>query len=156
MRLTVHTDYALRVLMYLAVHPEPKPTIGEIAASYRISRNHLMKVVYGLGLAGYLETVRGKKGGLRLARPSAEIRIGEVVRATEPDLALVPCFDPVNAGCAVLPACRLRGVLHRARAAFLAVLDETTLAELVQDRDLLDELLQRGVSQPLAASKEAS
>jgi Rrf2 family nitric oxide-sensitive transcriptional repressor len=141
MRLTVYTDYALRVLMYVAVRPEPRPTIGQIAASYGISRNHLMKVVHELGLAGFLETVRGKNGGLRLARPAAEIGLGEVVRRTEPDLALVPCFDPINAACAITPACRLRGALNQARLAFLKVLDDYTLADLVENRDALRQLL---------------
>jgi Rrf2 family transcriptional regulator, nitric oxide-sensitive transcriptional repressor len=148
MRLTVYTDYALRVLMFLAVHPEPKPTIGEIAASYGISRNHLMKVVYELGVAGYIETARGKKGGLRLARPAVAIGLGDVVRQTEPDLALVPCFDPVNAACALTPACRLRGVLHLAQAAFLKVLDEHTLADLVENRIAIEGLLSREASAP--------
>lgn len=141
MRLTVYTDYALRVLMYVAVRAEPRPTIGQIAASYGISRNHLMKVVHELGVAGFLETVRGKNGGLRLARPAAEIGLGEVVRRTEPDLALVPCFDPINAACAITPACRLRGALNQARQAFLKVLDDYTVADLVENRAALRELL---------------
>ena len=143
MRLTVYTDYALRVLMYLAVHPEPKPTIGEISSSYRISRNHLMKVVYELGVAGYIETVRGKNGGLRLARRPEDIGLGELIRQTEPDMALVPCFDPVNSPCAITPACRLRGALHQALAAFLQVLDGYTLADLVGNRPALEHLLDR-------------
>lgn len=143
MRLTVYTDYALRVLMYLAIHPEPKPTIGEIAASYGISRNHLMKVVYELGRGGYIETVRGKGGGLRLARPEAEIGLGQLVRSTEPDFALVPCFEPVCAACAITPACRLRGALHQAQSAFLQVLDGYTLADLVENRAVLEPMLLR-------------
>lgn len=141
MRLTVYTDYALRVLMYVALARETRPTISGIAQSYGISRNHLMKVVYELGLAGYLETARGKNGGLRLARPAREIVLGEVVRRTEPDLALVPCLDPVNAACAITPACRLRGAMHQARAAFLKVLDSYTLADLVENRAALEGLL---------------
>jgi Rrf2 family nitric oxide-sensitive transcriptional repressor len=143
MRLTVYTDYSLRVLMYLAVHPEPRPTIAEIASSYGVSRNHLMKVVHALGLEGYIETLRGKHGGLRLARAPEEIVLGDVVRRTEPDLALLPCFDPVNAPCAITPACRLRGALHQAQAAFLKVLDGYSLADLVQNRSALAQLLAR-------------
>ena len=131
MRLTVYTDYALRVLMYVAVRPDPLPTIGQIADAYQISRNHLMKVVYELGQAGYLETVRGKNGGLRLARSPQEIGIGRLVRETEPDMALMPCFDPINAQCAITPACRLRGALCRALDAFYAALDEVSLEHLV-------------------------
>ena len=92
MRLTVYTDFSLRVLMYVALHPERRPTIAEVASSYGISRNHVIKVVYQLGLAGYLETSRGQSGGMRLARLPQDIILGEVVRRTEPDLALVPCF----------------------------------------------------------------
>lgn len=151
MRLTVYTDYALRVLMYLAVHPEPKPTIGEIASSYAISRNHLMKVVYELGQAGYIETARGKGGGLRLARTPGGIGLGEVVRRTEPDFALVPCFDPERAACAITPACRLRGALHQAQAAFLQVLDGYTLADLVENRAVLEPMLLRGQAEAAVA-----
>ncbi len=141
MRLTVYTDYALRVLIYVAVHPESKPTIGQIATSYDISRNHLMKVVYQLGVAGYIETSRGKNGGLRLARRPEDIGLGELVRRTEPDFALVPCFDADNALCAITPSCRLRGALFQARAAFLQVLDSYTLADLVENRAELQLLL---------------
>lgn len=141
MRLTVYTDYAFRVLIYVAVHPEPKPTIGQIAASYDISRNHLMKVVYELGVGGYIETSRGKNGGLRLARRPETIGLGELVRRTEPDFALVPCFDSDNALCAITPSCRLRGVLFQARAAFLQVLDSYTLADLVENQAELQLLL---------------
>ena len=141
MRLTVYTDYALRVLMYVAVRHEPLPTIGQIADAYQISRNHLMKVVYELGQAGYLETVRGKNGGLRLARRPEEIVLGRLVRETEPDMALVPCFDPINAKCAITPACRLRGALAEARTAFLAVLDAYSLADLVSNGEPLRQLL---------------
>lgn len=142
MRLTVYTDYALRVLMYVAVHPEPKPTIARIAATYRISRGHLMKVVHDLGMAGYIETVRGHRGGLRLKRTAETIGLGEVIRHTEPDLDLVPCFSKGSPDCcAISPACHLRGALSRAQAAFLEVLDGYTLADLVQNRDILSSLL---------------
>jgi Rrf2 family nitric oxide-sensitive transcriptional repressor len=148
MRLTVYTDYSLRVLMYVALHPERLPTIGEIASSYGISRNHLMKVVYDLGLAGYVVTVRGKNGGLRLARPPLDIVLGEVVRRTEPDMALVPCFEPIGAPCAITPACILRRALHEARSAFLDVLDGYTLADLIKNRSMLSELLAREAPRP--------
>lgn len=141
MRLTVYTDYSLRVLMYAALHPDRRPTIAEIASSYGISRNHVMKVVYDLGVAGYLETVRGQNGGMRLAKPPESVVLGDIVRRTEPDLALVPCFDPVNAACAITPACKLRRAMQQARSAFLAVLDNYTLADLAENRDALSELL---------------
>jgi Rrf2 family nitric oxide-sensitive transcriptional repressor len=114
-----------------------------MASSYGISRNHLMKVVYELGLAGYVVTVRGKNGGLRLARPPQDIVLGEVVRRTEPDMALVPCFEPIGAPCAITPACILRRALHEARSAFLKVLDGYTLADLVKNRTMLSALLAR-------------
>lgn len=152
MRLTVYTDYALRVLMFLAARPEPKPTIATIAAAYGISRNHLMKVVHDLGRAGFIETVRGNRGGLRLKRPAAEIGLGEVIRRTEPDLDLVPCLARTGEGCCVImPACSLRGALHRAREAFLEVLDGYTVADLVQNGEALLSLLQPPVAAPAPA-----
>jgi len=141
MRLTVYTDYSLRVLMYLAIPRSRLTTISEIAASYDVSRNHLMKVVYELGVAGYIETIRGQNGGMRLAKAPTAINLGEVVRRTEPDMALVPCFDPVNSVCVITPACKLRAALHRARDAFLAVLDEYTLADLADNPTVLADLL---------------
>jgi Rrf2 family nitric oxide-sensitive transcriptional repressor len=144
MRLTVYTDFSLRVLMYVALQPERRPTIAEVAASYGISKNHVMKVVHQLALAGYLATVRGQNGGMRLARPPQDIILGEIVRRTEPDMALVPCFAPTNAACVLLPACRLRRALHEARDAFLAVLDGYSLADLADNRADLGALLARG------------
>ena len=141
MRLTSYTDFSLRVLMYLALHPDRRPTIAEIAKGYGISRTHLMKVVHQLGVAGYIETVRGKGGGLRLARPMTGITLGEVVRRMEPDMALVACFDSDSAGCVIAPACYLKGKLGEARAAFMQVLDGCTLAEVMGDRDVLTALL---------------
>ena len=96
MRLTVYTDYALRMLMYLALKDDGLATIEEIAQSYGISKNHLMKVAHQLGVAGYVDTVRGRNGGLRLAKPAKAIGLGEVVRHTEPDMAIVMCFEPIK------------------------------------------------------------
>lgn len=141
MRLTIYSDYALRVLIYVAVRPDPLPTIPQIAQSYDISRNHLMKVVHQLGLAGYLLTTRGKGGGLRLARPAESIILGEVIRQTEPDMAMMPCFEPIGAPCAIAPACKLKRAVREARAAFLAVLDGYSLADLTQSKAMLDQLL---------------
>jgi Rrf2 family nitric oxide-sensitive transcriptional repressor len=141
MRLTVYTDYSLRLLMYLAVKDDGLATISEIAKSYGISKNHLMKVAYQLGVAGYVETVRGRGGGLRLAKPVEAIGLGDVVRRTEPDMALVQCFQPVEAPCAIRPACVLRRALERAGSAFLDVLDGYSLADLVKPRAPLRSLL---------------
>jgi Rrf2 family nitric oxide-sensitive transcriptional repressor len=155
MRLTAYTDFSLRVLIYLALHPEPRPTIAEIARAYAISRNHLMKVVFDLGRDGLVATTRGKKGGLRLGRPPGDIRLGEVVRRTEPDMALVPCFSPARQSCVITPACRLRAAMDEARAAFLDVLDGYTLADLVADPDPLVALLGRAAkpNSPQAADQ---
>jgi Rrf2 family nitric oxide-sensitive transcriptional repressor len=151
-RLTVYTDFSLRVLMFLALKGDRLATIAEIAQAYGISKNHLMKVAYQLGLAGYVETVRGKGGGLRLARRPEKIVIGEVVRRTEPDMALVPCFAPdEDASCAILPSCALRGALAKAREAFLAALDGYTLADLARPRAPLRRLLAFGGNEKPAA-----
>ena len=141
MRLTVYTDYSLRMLMYLAVKGDSRSTIAEVAGAYGVSKAHLTKVAHQLGVAGYVSTVRGKGGGLVLARPAAEIRLGDVVRRTEPDLALVPCLEPGQGCCPIVPACGLRGALNEARAAFLAVLDRYSLADLVQRWAELADLL---------------
>jgi Rrf2 family nitric oxide-sensitive transcriptional repressor len=142
MRLTVYSDYSLRLLMYLALKDDGLATISEIAKSYGISKNHLMKVAHELGVAGYVDTVRGRNGGLRLAKPSEGIRLGDVVRRTEPDMALVPCFKPIDAPCSIRPSCVLREALQRARQAFNDVLDGYSLSDLVQPRTRLRTLLQ--------------
>jgi Rrf2 family nitric oxide-sensitive transcriptional repressor len=141
MRLTVYTDYALRVLMYLALKEDELATITEISVSYGISRNHLMKVAHQLGVAGYVETVRGRGGGLRLARRVETIGLGEVVRFTEPDMAIVSCFKPIDAPCAIRPSCVLRQALQKSRDAFMSVLDDYTLSDLVRPRGRLLGLL---------------
>jgi len=133
-QLTRYSDYSLRVLIFLAVEPSRLVTIEEIARGYDVSKAHLMKVVHQLGLRGYVETVRGRGGGLRLARPAEEIGIGDVLRSTEESMALVECFGPTSGGCAIEPACGLRPVLQEALGAFLAVLDGYTLADLVARR----------------------
>jgi Rrf2 family nitric oxide-sensitive transcriptional repressor len=123
MRLTLHTDYALRILMLLAMEPENLHTIEAVARRYRISRNHLMKVAQTLVQAGLIDSQRGRGGGLRLGRPAGSINLGAVVRATEDSFALVECFDRERNACIVAPACGLRGPLDEALRAFLAVLD---------------------------------
>jgi Rrf2 family transcriptional regulator, nitric oxide-sensitive transcriptional repressor len=140
-RLTVYTDYALRMLMYLALRKDQLATIAEIAESYDISRNHLMKVAHQLGVAGFVETVRGRGGGLRLAKPVGSIGLGDVVRYTEPDMAIVSCFEAIDAPCAIQPCCVLKRALKQARDAFLEVLDGYTLEDLVQPRARLSGLL---------------
>ncbi|ODS00386.1 Rrf2 family transcriptional regulator [Methyloceanibacter methanicus] len=141
MRLTVYSDYALRLLMYLAVKEDGLATIAEVAEAYGISKNHLTKVAHELGVAGYVETVRGRGGGLRLARAPTAISLGEVVRHTERDMALVPCFAPVEEECAIARCCLLRLALARAGDAFFEVLDGYALADLTRPRSALQSLL---------------
>lgn len=130
MRLTAMTDYSLRLLMYVGQHPERLCTIAEIAQVYGVSEAHLMKITHQLGLAGFIETVRGRGGGMRLARPAAEINLGDVVRAIEPDFAIVECFATGNV-CSLTGQCRLTGILHGSLMAFLDHLDRFTLADIL-------------------------
>jgi len=129
MQLTKFSDYALRVLMFAHAAGDRLVTIEEIAAAYRISRAHLMKVVNALTRAGFLTPVRGRSGGVRLAKPADKIVLGAVVRATEPDFALVECFSTGNR-CVITGCCRLPSVLGEALDAFLCVLDQHTLASV--------------------------
>jgi Rrf2 family nitric oxide-sensitive transcriptional repressor len=140
MRLTQLSDYSLRVLMYLGARPERLATIQEIAAAYRISENHLMKVVHRLAQHGFVETVRGRGGGLRLKGRADDIRVGAVVRAVEEDFRLVECFGS-DGTCRITDVCRLKRVLNQALGAFLASLDAWTLADLVQKPKALAEAL---------------
>lgn len=140
MRLTTYTDYTFRTLMYLAINPDRHATIAEIASAYQISEAHLMKVVHRLGVANVIETLRGRGGGIRLARPAEDINLGAIARRSEADMALVPCFDAAGT-CAIGACCRLSKVLEEALAAFLAVLDRYTLADLVVERQPLATLL---------------
>lgn len=141
MRLTLHTDYALRLLMHLAVTPGRLVTITEVAEAFAISRNHLVKVAHELGKAGFVETMRGRGGGLRLARPPEKIVIGDVVRAMEEDFRIVECFDREANTCCIAPACRLKRLLRDALEAWAAVLDDATLADLVAKPAPLRRLL---------------
>jgi len=130
MRLTRYTDYAVRVLLYLAAQPERLSPISEIAKAYGISQNHLMKVANDLVNSGYLESVRGRSGGIRLARPANEINIGKLIRHTEDGFDLVDCGS-----CVIAPACGLTSVLGEALGAFLTVLDRYSLADVMAKKD---------------------
>jgi Rrf2 family nitric oxide-sensitive transcriptional repressor len=129
MQLTRFSDYALRVLMFADAAGDRLVTIEEMADAYAISQAHLMKVVNALTRAGYLTAVRGRYGGVRLAKPAADINLGDVVRATEPDFALVECFATGNQ-CVITKCCKLQGVLHAALSAFLGELDRHTLESI--------------------------
>ncbi|MDR9425807.1 MAG: Rrf2 family transcriptional regulator [Marinobacter sp.] len=133
MHITRYTDYSLRVLIYLAAEGDRLATIQEIADSYDISKNHLMKVVHQLNKKGYIETIRGKNGGMRLHRAPEEINIGILVRETEQDLNIVECFSSRNT-CKITPVCGLKSMFNEALKAFLEVLDQYTLADIVQSR----------------------
>lgn len=138
MQLTRFSDFAFRALIYLATLPKEELTsISEVTSAYGVSRNHMVKVVNRLSHAGFVTTVRGKNGGIRLARSPDDIRLGDVVRTLEP-LDLIDCSNPV---CHIGPACRLRGVLSEATNAFLASLDRYTLADMLRDNPQLTDLI---------------
>jgi Rrf2 family nitric oxide-sensitive transcriptional repressor len=149
-KLTAFTDYSLRVLIYLAADPGRRATVAEICAAFGVKENHLTKVVHHLGKRGWIATVRGKGGGLTLARPAAEIRIGQVVRDSEgPDLPAA-CFAPGDSDCAIVKSCRLKGVLAQAVDAFHAVLDRYTLADITRNRGVLAGILRIERTTPAA------
>jgi len=144
MRLTVYTDYTLRVMMYLAVsYPrEGVVTIEEIAQAYGISRSHLMKIVNELSQNGFVAALRGRSGGVRLARPPGEISVGQLVRMAEKDFAVVPCHEEgAESHCAILPACNLKRAMRRATDAFMRELDQTSLADTVASHATAASLL---------------
>lgn len=130
MRLAEYTDYTLRVLMSCAVQSDRLVTIAELAEQHGVSKNHLMKIVNDLARQGVLQTTRGRGGGLCLARPASEIRIGDVVRGAETDFRLAECFDPGSNTCKLAPSCRLKGVLRTALDAYFEALDGVTLADI--------------------------
>jgi len=143
MRLTTFSDYTLRVLIYLGVHDDRIATVGQIAEAYGISANHLMKVVHYLAQGGYIETTRGKGGGMRLGLAPEKINLGELVRGTEDNHKLVECFDRNNSDCRIESACVLRGVLGQALEAFFRSLDTYTLADLLAPKPRLEKILVR-------------
>lgn len=152
MRLTLHTDYALRILMYVSVKGDRLSTIPEIVAHFDISRGHVMKLVHHLGLLGYLETMRGKRGGLRLARNPSLINVGAVVRDMEEELGVLGCLQDNEGYCRIEGCCVLRSALRDATNAFLATLDGYTLADLVKPRALVQLL---AVNEALPTGPEA-
>ena len=159
MRLTLQTDYALRVLIYVGIKVEVLSTIPEIAGQFAISRGHVMKVVHRLGQLGYLETVRGKRGGIRLARAAATINVGAVIRDVEQELGVLGCLQGTPGYCRIEMGCVLRGALRDATNAFLATLDRLTLADLVKPRKALERLIAidaASIRRTTTARREAS
>jgi Rrf2 family transcriptional regulator, nitric oxide-sensitive transcriptional repressor len=155
MRLTLHTDYALRALIQVALGGRELTTIAQIARSFGISQQHLMKVVNDLGQKGYVETVRGRKGGIRLSRDARDINIGKVVRDTEDKLEVIGCLER-RGYCRIERVCVLRGALHDAGKAFLAVLDGYTLADLIRPHKALSSLLLQRPATPLRSKHAAA
>ncbi len=141
MRLTAFTDYSLRVLMFLAAHTGRRSTVAEIATAYDISQHHLVKVAHFLAQQGWVDTVRGKGGGLRLARPPEALGLGQVVRQTEGDARPAECFQARGNRCRISGCCQLKGVLASAVDAFYAVLDRHTLADITRNPRLLARAL---------------
>lgn len=141
MRLTTYTNYALRTLMYCALRGEKLSRVQDIAEAYGISNAHLIKAAHQLGQLGYLENVRGRSGGVRLAMAPEKIVVGEVVRHTEGDMELVECFSRARNTCPLIDICRLSRALKQARQAFLDVLDELTVADIAANRTQLTATL---------------
>ena len=139
MRLTLYTDYALRALLYLAARPDTRVSIRDIAQTYDISENHLVKVVHKLGRGGFIVTKRGRNGGLLLARAPQDIRIGDIVRYTEEDMGIVAC-NQEKGSCRLAGVCRLQGLMGEALNAFMSVLDRRTLADVMSHPKLIQTL----------------
>lgn len=141
MRVSLFSDFALRVLVYLALVAPERATISDIATAYGISRHHLTKVVHLLGRAGWIRTTRGKHGGMALAMPAAQIRLGQVLRSCDGDTDVAPCRSATTGDCRIAGVCLLAGYLDEARAAFYAELDRRTLADLLTPQQALNTLL---------------
>ena len=157
MRLTAYSNFSLRTLMVAAMRAPRLTTVQEVADAFGISRAHLVKCVHRLGRWGYLENLRGNRGGFRLARPAEAITIGEVVRRTEEGFDLVECFDPVSSTCPLVGRCRLSEALAAARDAFLDELDHVTIADIVGNREeILDLLALDGTASAAEVACEAA
>lgn len=153
MRVTTFSDFALRVLMYLALNEGRRATAAEIAGAYGISHHHLTKVVHLLGRGGWIRTTRGQGGGLALEKPPTQIRLGEVVRACEGGGQVAPCHGRPSGDCRIAPVCRLAGIFEQAQAAFYAELDRHTLADLVLDAAPLQRILMPEADSPGASRR---
>jgi Rrf2 family transcriptional regulator, nitric oxide-sensitive transcriptional repressor len=153
MRLTMQTDYALRMLIQLGIYHDRLVTVSETARAYEVSKNHMMKVANRLCQEGFVKTVRGNGGGLRLAMRPSEIGLGEVVRRMENDFSLVGCFEPRCEDCRISSACLLRSALRNALRAFHETLDGYTLQDLLVTRPLLEELFPRNTAKVVSKKR---
>lgn len=145
MHLTKFTDFSLRVLIFAAIKEPELASIKQVAEAFNVPETHLKKVVHVLSLGGYLDSVRGKGGGFRLAREPAAIKLGEVVRYTESDFKIVECFDEDTNCCRISSACTLKFVLKEAVESFFGVLDRYSLADLIEPKAAVRRLLDFGV-----------
>ena len=144
MKLTSYTNYALRSLQFAALHAPDLVRVDDVVRVHGLARPHIVKIVHALGQAGYLQTVRGRGGGFRLARPADQINVGAVVRLMEGPLDIVECFNPEQNTCPLIGICRLSRALQTATQAFLAVLDDLSIADIAANRGaLLDRIAQR-------------
>jgi Rrf2 family nitric oxide-sensitive transcriptional repressor len=151
MRLSAYSDYSMRVLMLAALRSPARITVNEVADTFGLSRHHLVKVVHDLGRHGYLLTHRGVGGGFTLARSPREIHLGDIVRLGEESETVIDCTGRSVGPCRLFPACRLKGVLHEAASAFFKVLDDHSLADLIEQPSQLKRALALG-SNPIARS----
>jgi Rrf2 family nitric oxide-sensitive transcriptional repressor len=156
MQLNLKTDYSLRLMLYLTLHPGELSTVGEVAAAYRISAHHLSKVAQALCKAGFIELVRGRGGGMRLALNPAQIQLGAVVHLTEGPLPLLECFDAQTNTCVISPACGLKLILREAQAAFFATLENYTVVDVAGNAGALRSLLHGNRKRERRAADSAS
>lgn len=140
MKLTNFCDYSLRVLIFLGIKNE-KSSISEISEAYGISRNHIVKVVHNLAKLGYIQSIQGKNGGIRLALPPEDINLGKIVEQVEPDFNLVECFGDREDKCCISPACRLKGLFRQAQRAFLDSLENYSLSDIIKNKSSLLSLV---------------
>lgn len=146
MQLTQFTDYALRTLIYVAVRKQDSCTIANIAETYQISKNHLVKVVHRLSQLNLLKTTRGNKGGLQFNVDPKQVKLGDLIQKLEPHFCLVECLDPQNKTCIILPACRLKKILHKAKQHFIQILNEYTLADVLDNPNQLRTLFAKAIN----------
>lgn len=158
MRLTQQTSYSIRILLYCAANPGSNSRIKDIASTYSISELHLFKIMHVLVESGFVETIRGRNGGIRLARSATEISIGDVVRATESNFFLTDCFDTTNRDCPLVDSCGVNKILSEALRAFFSVLDSYTIADVAKDGNQLRGLLDLGIEgmHPIATASFAA